>query len=123
MALKKGKSSSAQPRKKTSRRLNINGTEKTPADQLMTRVVDTFFDLNYDLHHATILDNDDSAALEASDQINNSIYAFAFIMTKIPLKESITYQESVDKMRLINQMIFKQTKMIVQQYGRNHTIN
>jgi len=40
MALKKGKSSSAQPRKKTSRRLNINGTEKTPADQLMTRVVD-----------------------------------------------------------------------------------
>jgi hypothetical protein len=46
MALKKGKSSSAQPRKKTSRRLNINGTEKTPADQLMTRVVDTFFDLN-----------------------------------------------------------------------------
>jgi hypothetical protein len=120
MALKKGKSSSAQPRKKTSRLLNINGTEKTPADQLMTRVVNTFFDLNYDLHHATILDNDDSAVSEASDQINKSIDAFAFMITNIPSKLPVTYQEAVDKMKFLNEGIFQQTKINVKQNRRNH---
>ncbi len=120
MAFRKTKSSLAQIRKKTSNRLKINGSKKDPADQLMTRVVNTFFDLNYKLHHAVILDNDDLAALDAKDQINKSIDIFAFMMAKNPLKESIIYQESVDKLRLINQNIFQQTKIIVQKHGRNH---
>jgi hypothetical protein len=40
--------------------------------------------------------------------------------SKIPSRQPASYQEDVDRMKYLNAMIFEQTKIIVQQYGRNH---
>lgn len=104
--------------KKSDSNLKISKTRLE--NPLSSQIVDTLFDLNYELHHATILDNNDLAALEAKNSIEKNIDLFAFMTTKIPSKETITMREAVDKMKRFNESIFQKTKTIVEKYGRNH---
>lgn len=118
---KKSKSSARTLRrknKKSNSNLKINKTRLE--NPLLNQIVYTLFDLNYELHHASILDKDDVAVSIAEEQINKNIDLFAFMTTKIQSKEPITYQEAVDKMKILNEEIFQKTKIIVQEHGRNH---
>lgn len=94
--------------------------DKNYYDRLIRQTCDTLFELNYDLHHATILDNDEEAAAEATKRINNCIDMFASIFVKIGHGEDNTYQNAVDRMRSLNQFAFDQTREIVLEHGRNH---
>ena len=105
--------------KKSNSNLKINKTRLERP--LSSQIVDTLFDLNYELHHATILDNNELGALEAKNNIEKNIDLFAFMTTKIPTTEPITMQEAVDKMKRLNESIFQKTKTIVKKYGRNHS--
>jgi hypothetical protein len=120
---KKTKSSARTLRrknKKSNSNSNLKISKTRLENPLSSQIVDTLFDLNYELHHATILDNNDLAALEAKNSIKKNIDLFAFMTTKIPSNEPITMQEAVDKMIKLNESIFEKTKTIVEKYGRNH---
>jgi hypothetical protein len=120
---KKTKSSARTLRrknKKSNSNSNLKISKTRLENPLSSQIVDTLFDLNYELHHATILDKNDLAALEAKNSIEKNIDLFAFMTTKIPSKETITMREAVDKMRRFNESIFQKTKTIVEKYGRNH---
>lgn len=106
--------------KKSNSNSNLKISKTRLENPLPSQIVNTLFDLNYELHHATILDNNDLAALEAKNSIEKNIDLFAFMSTKIPSKETITMQEAVDKMKRFNESIFQKTKTIVEKYGRNH---
>jgi len=106
--------------KKSNTNSNLKINKPRLENPLSSQIVDTLFDLNYELHHATILDNNDLAALEAKNNIDKNIDLFAFMTTKIPSNEPITMQDAVDKMKKLNESIFEKTKTIVEKYGRNH---
>lgn len=89
-------------------------------ERFLRQITDTFFELNYDLHHSRILDNDENAAMLAEVRINNSLEMFASIFTKISNTRTITQEESLEQMKTLNKFVFEQTKKIVQEHGRNH---
>jgi hypothetical protein len=98
--------------------LKINKTRL--GNPLLSQIEDTLFDLNYELHHASILDKNDEAVSFAEDRIKNSIEMFAFMIIKFQKDQPITHQEAIDKMKILNQDVNKKTKIIVQKHGRNH---
>jgi len=90
--------------------------------RLQRQTVDTFFELNYDLHHAAILDKDDVGVRLAETRINNSIDIFASIFNKINNNDTITYEQDVESMKALNSYAYEQTRQVVLEYGRNHCI-
>lgn len=51
-------------------------------ERLFRQTADTLYVLNYDLHHARILDNDENEAMLAETRINNSLQMFASFLRK-----------------------------------------
>jgi hypothetical protein len=90
--------------------LKINKTRL--GNPLLSQIEDTLFDLNYELHHASILDKNDEAVSFAENRIKNSIEMFAFMIIKFQKDQPITHQEAIDKMKTLNQDVNKKTKIL-----------